>query len=185
MYLFIHILLVLFFAKMTHQKLFCVQIHEQVDSPQTFFMFLGQCQNFTTMTFNGIAFMIDILIKITLILSFLDAFTSIVNGFELNLAKINEDGCICDSDEVTIGYERKFPIHKNNNYNYNNVNGIQHNLDSNDSIKAGIKDDGIRIGYEIQQGDYAYQQHSILTKKIHHYIERVSSNNDSCVSQKE
>ena len=85
-------------------------------------------------------FTIDILIEPTLISSCLNAFTIIIDGFDLNIAKINENGCICSSkSEIIIANRRNFLKYKTN-YNYNNVIAIYHNLDAIDLIRVEIKE---------------------------------------------
>ena len=138
---FICILLVLLIllVKITYQKLFFVQVHEQGVTQQTFFTFVVQCQNFSMLMLNGTAFTIDILVESTLISSILNAFT-IIDGFELNTPQINKNECICSSkSETTIVNGRKVSKYKTK-YNYNNVDAIYHNLDAIDPIRVGIEE---------------------------------------------
>ena len=133
------------FLKMVHQLLL-VQAHEQVPvvTPQTLVAFVVQFQTFSMLIFNGMAFIIDILIEIPLISSFLDACIIIFCVFGSNKAKINENGCICNSNtEIIIANERKFSTYKTN-YNYNNGNDIRYDLDPIAPIEVGIEGNSVK-----------------------------------------
>ena len=104
---------------------------------QTILALVVRCENFLISICNGIVFIIVILIKIAAILLFLRALIIIIGRFELNIAKIDKFRYICDTNKnVTIDNRRKFPKPKNN-YNYDNLNDIHHNLDPIDPTTLG------------------------------------------------
>ena len=105
---FIVILLVLSFVKMIHQALFFLQVHEQIVTPQRFFMFLVQCQNFSIFVFNGITLIFDISIKIGLLVSFIETSTIIMriefcNGIKNNCNPMGRITIRIDVDDVFNG----------------------------------------------------------------------------------
>lgn len=133
---FIVIFLVLLLAKMIHQTSFFWQIHEQVVTPQIFYVF-DTMSDFSIIIFNGIAFIIDISIKITLISSCSQTLTIIIDEF---LTKINKFGCICNNNsEKSSTNGRKFLQYKNN-YNYDSVNEIHRNLHPIDPTRVERKE---------------------------------------------
>ena len=95
---------------------------------------------FFVFLFCTFCLIIVILIKIAAILLFLRALIIIIGRFELNIAKIDKFRYICDTNKnVTIDNRRKFPKPKNN-YNYDNLNDIHHNLDPIDPTTLAIQD---------------------------------------------
>ena len=111
-----------------------VQSHERLLIPQTFFTFVLQCKEFSILTFSETVCIIDILITMAFMLSFVKTLTTTIDGFKLNSAKVRKFRCICNTNnEIPIGIliERKFLRYKND-YNYDNANGIYCNLYSMD-----------------------------------------------------
>ena len=132
MYQFIYFCLIILFV-------IIVQLQEQLLIPQTFFTFVLQCEEFSILIFNETVFIIDILIKTMFMLSFFKTLTTIINGFELNSAKVTKFRCIRnDNNEIPTENERKF-LRCRNGYNYDNVNGICYNLNPIDPTRVEKK----------------------------------------------
>ena len=64
--------------------------YEAVIISDTFGMVMVQCESFLMIIFCGEAFAIDVLFKISLFTSVLDALTSIFDRFGINMAKRNK-----------------------------------------------------------------------------------------------
>ena len=78
--------------------------HEPVVMSDTFLMSMMQCESFLMIILCGWVFAIDILFRVSIFKSILDALTITFDGFGLNLAEINkiEDTCHNNSDLTMI-----------------------------------------------------------------------------------
>lgn len=167
----IRMFVVLLFIKIMRQTV----AHEQLVAPHIFFTLVAQCGNLSMLIFNGTVFIIGILIKITLNSPVLRVLTNIIDGFELNIAEIKHFTNICHSyPEVAIENARKFTKDKNN-YNYDDINSVQHNSNPIDPTRVGIEDNKA-ISYDLKQCNWAAS--SLLTvfdvnKKLDNHIETV------------
>ena len=138
-----HVLLIVLLLNMVHHKV----SYLQAITPQTltFSIFVTQCNNFLMFILNTMEFVINILIKIPLLTSFLEVATIIFDGIGSNIIKTNEIQYVVDkSSKAAInGRENLENTENNSNYNYNNTI---------DSMIVGIGGNSA-ISYELQQTD--------------------------------
>ena len=97
---FLSILIIL---NVLHQIISLAQAHEPVKMSHTMFMFVVQFEILLLFTLIGIESVNDILIKISLLTSNLDALIVTCNAIGVDVAKTRQFGCINDNDStVTI-----------------------------------------------------------------------------------
>ena len=63
-----------------------------------FFMSMMQCESFVMIILGGEVFAIDVLFRVSLLKSIVDALTIILDGFGSNLAKLNKIEHTCDNN---------------------------------------------------------------------------------------
>ena len=82
-----HVLLIVLLLNMVHHKVSYLQAITLQTLP--FAIFVTQCNNFLMFILNAMAFVINILIKIPLLTSFLEVVTIVFDGIGSNVIKIN------------------------------------------------------------------------------------------------
>ena len=140
-----HVLLIVLLLNMVHHKVSYLQAITLQTLP--FAIFVTQCNNFLMFILNAMAFVINILIKIPLLTSFLEVVTIVFDGIGSNVLKTNEIQYFVDNgSKVAIDATENFENTENNsNYNYNYNNTI-------DSMIVGIERNDA-ISYDLQQTD--------------------------------
>ena len=100
---FVSILLTSLFVNLIHQMVLHILAHEQV-----IILFVIQCKNFARFIFNRKTSIIDVLIKVSLLKLFKDAFTAIIDKIGLNLVRIKKVRCVWNINSAVTMFVHDF-----------------------------------------------------------------------------